>query len=46
MDSHARSGWFINDLHRHPLPYYFIKTVFHDVVGSPQRIESKMSDVS
>src|SRR6516165_6962993 len=29
MDSHARSGWFINDLHRHPLPYYFIKTVFH-----------------
>ena len=29
MDSHARRGWFINDLHRHPLPYYFIKTVFH-----------------
>jgi 2-polyprenyl-3-methyl-5-hydroxy-6-metoxy-1,4-benzoquinol methylase len=28
MDNHARRGWFINDLHRHPLPYYFIKTVF------------------
>ncbi len=21
----ARVGWFINDLHRHPLPYHFIK---------------------
>jgi 2-polyprenyl-3-methyl-5-hydroxy-6-metoxy-1,4-benzoquinol methylase len=29
MDSHARRGWFINDLHRHPLPYYFVKTVFN-----------------
>lgn len=29
MDSHARRGWFVNDLHRHPLPYYFIKTVFN-----------------
>jgi 2-polyprenyl-3-methyl-5-hydroxy-6-metoxy-1,4-benzoquinol methylase len=28
MDRHATQGWFINDLHRHPLPYYFIKTVF------------------
>jgi 2-polyprenyl-3-methyl-5-hydroxy-6-metoxy-1,4-benzoquinol methylase len=28
MDSHASRGWFINDLHRHPLPYYFVKTVF------------------
>lgn len=27
MDRHARQGWFINDLHRHPLPYYFIKAV-------------------
>jgi 2-polyprenyl-3-methyl-5-hydroxy-6-metoxy-1,4-benzoquinol methylase len=25
MDTTARRGWFINDLHRHPLPYYFIK---------------------
>lgn len=25
MDRHAVYGWFINDLHRHPLPYYFIK---------------------
>jgi 2-polyprenyl-3-methyl-5-hydroxy-6-metoxy-1,4-benzoquinol methylase len=28
MESHARRGWFINDLHRHWFPYYFIKTVF------------------
>lgn len=25
MDSTAEKGWFINDLHRHPIPYYFIK---------------------
>jgi SAM-dependent methyltransferase len=25
MDRHAARGWFINDLHRHPLPYSFIK---------------------
>lgn len=25
IDSRANRGWFINDLHRHPLPYYFIK---------------------
>lgn len=25
MDSRAHKGWFINDLHRHPIPYYFIK---------------------
>ena len=28
MDEHAQRGWLINDLHRHPLPYYFVKTVF------------------
>jgi SAM-dependent methyltransferase len=28
MESHAERGWFINDLHRHPLPYYFIKSLF------------------
>jgi 2-polyprenyl-3-methyl-5-hydroxy-6-metoxy-1,4-benzoquinol methylase len=22
MDQHARRGWFINDLHRHPIAYY------------------------
>ncbi|RYG65684.1 methyltransferase domain-containing protein [bacterium] len=27
MEEHTNSGWFINDLHRHPLPYYFIKSV-------------------
>ncbi|MDO8345807.1 MAG: hypothetical protein Q7T48_21585 [Cellvibrio sp.] len=26
MDSRARKGWFINDLHRHVIPYYFIKS--------------------
>ena len=25
MDCHATDGWFINDLHRHPVPYFFIK---------------------
>lgn len=25
LDQRAQKGWFINDLHRHPLPYYFIK---------------------
>jgi 2-polyprenyl-3-methyl-5-hydroxy-6-metoxy-1,4-benzoquinol methylase len=25
MDRHATRGWFINDLHRHPVPYLFIK---------------------
>ncbi len=29
MESHAARGWLINDLHRHWLPYYFIKTVFN-----------------
>ncbi len=29
MDGHATRGWFINDLHRHWLPYYFIRTVFN-----------------
>ncbi|MGQ9426406.1 methyltransferase domain-containing protein [Gilvimarinus sp. F26214L] len=26
MHGRARKGWFINDLHRHPLPYYFIRS--------------------
>ncbi|MBP9855564.1 MAG: methyltransferase domain-containing protein [Candidatus Omnitrophica bacterium] len=25
MTTHARKGWFISDLNRHPIPYYFIK---------------------
>jgi 2-polyprenyl-3-methyl-5-hydroxy-6-metoxy-1,4-benzoquinol methylase len=25
MDRHAAHGWFINDLHRHMLPYFLIK---------------------
>jgi SAM-dependent methyltransferase len=25
MDGHATRGWFINDLHRHPVPYLFLK---------------------
>jgi SAM-dependent methyltransferase len=27
MDSHAVRGWFINDLHRHPLPFFVIRYV-------------------
>lgn len=25
MDENARIGWFVNDLHRHPLPYYVFR---------------------
>lgn len=25
MHQRAKRGWFVNDLHRHPLPYHFIK---------------------
>jgi SAM-dependent methyltransferase len=25
MEQHARAGWFINDLHRHPLPYHVFR---------------------
>jgi SAM-dependent methyltransferase len=28
LETHAERGWFINDLHRHPVPYYFIKIFF------------------
>lgn len=27
MDHRACQGWLINDLHRHPIPYYFIKSI-------------------
>jgi 2-polyprenyl-3-methyl-5-hydroxy-6-metoxy-1,4-benzoquinol methylase len=27
MEVHAERGWFINDLHRHVVPYYFIKYI-------------------
>lgn len=27
MEEHARLGWFISDLHRHPFPYYLFKNV-------------------
>lgn len=27
MDNNASQGWFINDLHRHPVAYYFIKYI-------------------
>lgn len=26
MENTATTGWFVNDLHRHPLPYYFFRT--------------------
>jgi SAM-dependent methyltransferase len=25
MDANARLGWFVSDLHRHPLPYHFFR---------------------
>jgi SAM-dependent methyltransferase len=28
MEENARVGWFINDLHRHPLPYNFLRFAF------------------
>ncbi|HWJ17528.1 MAG TPA: methyltransferase domain-containing protein [Geobacterales bacterium] len=28
MEENARIGWFINDIERHPLPYYFLKVAF------------------
>jgi SAM-dependent methyltransferase len=28
MEQNTRVGWFINDLHRHPLPYHFLKFAF------------------
>lgn len=28
MEDTARLGWFVNDLHRHPLPYYSLKSGF------------------
>lgn len=27
LDDHASTGWFIIDLHRHLIPYWFIKTI-------------------
>lgn len=36
MEQHAISGWFINDLHRHPVPYYFIRMATG--VGSRNRL--------
>ncbi|MFM2419195.1 MAG: 3-demethylubiquinone-9 3-O-methyltransferase [Pseudomonadota bacterium] len=26
MENSARLGWFVNDLHRHPVPYYLFRT--------------------
>lgn len=28
MERTAKVGWFINDLHRHPVPYYFLRSLF------------------
>lgn len=28
MEENARIGWFINDIERHPVPYYFLKAAF------------------
>lgn len=29
METHAKRGWLISDLHRHPIPYHFIKWITH-----------------
>jgi hypothetical protein len=28
MEETARTGWFVNDLERHPLPYHFLRFAF------------------
>jgi SAM-dependent methyltransferase len=35
MDRHATQGWFINDLHRHPLPFFFIRYAMRLVGAGP-----------
>jgi len=47
MERHARLGWFVNDIHRHPVPYHFIRhavrvagmnrLVLHDAPASVAR---------
>jgi SAM-dependent methyltransferase len=37
MEANARIGWFVNDLHRHPIPFHFFRLFswalrFHDFV--------------
>ncbi|MGC2209452.1 MAG: methyltransferase domain-containing protein [Candidatus Korobacteraceae bacterium] len=34
MDRHATRGWFINDLHRHAVPYFFIKYAVRWLCGN------------
>jgi SAM-dependent methyltransferase len=35
MDSHATRGWFINDLHRHPIPFYFVRYAMRVLKADP-----------
>ena len=35
MDRHATRGWFINDLHRHPLPFYFVRYAMQIIRAGP-----------
>jgi 2-polyprenyl-3-methyl-5-hydroxy-6-metoxy-1,4-benzoquinol methylase len=35
MDHHATQGWFINDLHRHPVPFFLIRYVTRLLRFSP-----------
>jgi SAM-dependent methyltransferase len=35
MDRHARRGWFINDLHRHPLPFFLLRYILRMVAFDP-----------
>jgi len=35
MDGHSIRGWFINDLHRHPIPFYFVRYAMHLLRAGP-----------
>ena len=35
MDRHATRGWFINDLHRHPVPFYFVRYAMRVLRAGP-----------
>jgi SAM-dependent methyltransferase len=44
MEAHATLGWFVNDLHRHPLPYWFLRTLFR--IGRFNRLVTHDGPVS
>jgi SAM-dependent methyltransferase len=44
MEARASLGWFINDLHRHRLPYWFLRTLFR--IGRFNRLVTHDGPVS